>query len=441
MAPHREPLDAPNGSSLTWIFEHCLRYPGSYEIPLRAMYDLNCHPAQQPGSRSPETAFTPRNSTSTKSSRSSQDASIDPAADFRAQLVHQISKLPSQPCTLPASFITSFLRRCFTKELETVDFPQVLTALDYLKDFESRRRKEVAAALQRLNIKPEDVEEPNRSELARKYPGVLSWIRAINVKGKMVEALYTQIYIGIRRWTLINEMLLPDYNKANCIAMLNTLFPPITDSMPTPTSQLTHRILKSQRDGFFRYIIARETQGKDVLNPIICQGAPEGHLNSWPKVHDALDKYLYLANETIDECMLVTEPIHLEEGDAQNHSNKGRKVDSGISFGSTSSSGSGSGSSEDSEKPLPQFPTLHHGGQTKTGGSTLERLAREFRKFGDSAKSKNLKKMKSTSVLGSRPGSQLSYAPSYTESSVFETDGPKRHRLISEATFRKKSQA
>ncbi|KAJ5808072.1 hypothetical protein N7474_009341 [Penicillium riverlandense] len=423
MAPRREALDAPNGSSLTWIFDHCLRYPGSYEIPLRAMYDLNCHPAQQPGTRSPESAFTPRNSTSTKSSRSSQDASVDPAADLRAH------------------FITSFLRRCFTKELESVDFPQVLTALDYLKDFESRRRKEVAAALQRLNIKPEDVEDPNRSELARKYPGVLSWIEAINVKGKTVETLYTQIYLGIRRWTLINEMLLPDYNKANCIAMLNTLFPPMTDSMPTPTSQLTHQILKSQRDGFFRYITARDTQGKQVLNPIICQGAPEGHLNSWPKIHDALDKYLYLANETIDECMSVTEPIHLEGGDAQNHSTKGRKVDSGISFGSTSSSGSGSGSSEDSEKPLPQFPTLHHGGQTKTGGSTLERLAREFRKFGDGARSKNLRKMSSTSVLASRPDSQLSYAPSYAESSVFETDGPKRHRLISEATFRKKSHA
>lgn len=198
MPQSRESLDAPNGRALTWIFDHCLRYPGSYEIPLRTMYALNCNPAK--GNHSPDTAFTPRNSSSTKSSRSSHDNSVDAAADFRAQLIHQISRLPSQPCSLPPSFITSFLRRCFTPELERVDFPQALTALDYLKDLDNRQRNEVFAALQRLNIRREDVEEPVNPELARKYPGVVAWVKQINDKEYKAEILYTSLYLGLRRW-------------------------------------------------------------------------------------------------------------------------------------------------------------------------------------------------------------------------------------------------
>ncbi|KAJ5095631.1 hypothetical protein NUU61_004987 [Penicillium alfredii] len=422
-----ESLEAPDGSALTWILDHCARYPGSYEIPLRTMYAINSNPAKPvTGNRAPDMFI--RNSTSTKSSRSSQDDSFDSATDLRAQLTHQISRLPSQPCSLPPSFITSFLRRCFTLELEKVDFPQALTALDYLKDLETRWKKEMAAALQRLNIRPEDA---NQKELARKYPGVMKWIDMIHLKGRRLEVLYTQVYIGLRRFCLINEMMLDPYNKANCIALLNTLFPPITEATVAPTPQLTPRLLRAQRDGFFSYITAVETRGKDVLFPILRQGAPEGDMSSWPLIHDVMSRYLALANDIIDECVLVNEPIP-QEKDASHHSHKGRKVDSGISFGST---GTDRTSSEDvAEKPLPQFPAPKSG--WAKGGSALERLAREIRKLGDGAKSKNLKKMKSTPVL-QRPGSHHSY----TESSFFEIDEQKRRRLIGEATSRKNSQS
>lgn len=99
------------------------------------------------------------------------------------------------------------------------------------------------------------------------------------------------------RQILINEMLLAPFNKANCIAMLNTLFPPVTEATVTPTSQLTPQILKSQRDGFFRYISAFETNGRQILDKVITQGAPEGEANGWPLVREALDKYLRIANE------------------------------------------------------------------------------------------------------------------------------------------------
>lgn len=188
MARSEERLDAPDGSALTWIFDHILRYPGTYEIPLRTMYAFNCNNTRQqfPGAQVPETAFARRPS-SPKSSA---------AEDLRAQLTHQISRLPSQPCSLPPSFVTSFLRRCFSPLLEDVDFPQALTGLDYLRDLESRRKKDVAAALHRLGLQP-DTQDP---ELSKNYPGVMTWIESIKTKEWRVEALYTQIYIGLRRW-------------------------------------------------------------------------------------------------------------------------------------------------------------------------------------------------------------------------------------------------
>jgi hypothetical protein len=113
---------------------------------------------------------------------------------------HQIANRSSQPCELPVSFLTGFVHRCFTPELESVDFPQALTAIDYLKDLETRWKKEMEAALTRLGIKREDAENPNSSGFAGKYPGVMTWLHTMNAKARTVTALYTQIYVGLRRW-------------------------------------------------------------------------------------------------------------------------------------------------------------------------------------------------------------------------------------------------
>ncbi|KAL4799748.1 hypothetical protein BDV19DRAFT_236186 [Aspergillus venezuelensis] len=410
MAHSEERLDAPDGSALTWIFDHILRYPGTYEIPLRTMYALNCNNMKQ--SQLPETAFA-RRPTSPKSSA---------AEDLRAQLSHQISRLPSQPCSLPPSFVTSFLRRCFTPQLEDVDFPQALAGLDYLRDLETRRRKEVEAAVQRLGLRPDN----QNPEFAKKCPGVVVWIESIKSKACKSEALYTQIYIGLRRWILLNEMLMEPMHKANCIAMLNTLFPPVTEATVTPTSHLTPQILKSQRDGFFRYITSIETNGKHILDKVIAQGAPPGESTGWPLVRDALDKYLRTANEIIDECQSIVSRGTLDEEVDSTRTPKSRKADSGISFGSilgesntNTPSVTSHNSFEDSERPFSPSSSR------KVGGSTLERLARELRKLGDGGKGKGLRKMKSTNTLGSRTNT----ISSTNEESFFELDETKRSRL------------
>lgn len=185
------------GSSYQLILDHILTCPGSYEIPLRTMYTLNCAPR---AGGLPARTRTP-SSSSSNSPTSTQgpwhDSSTTQA--FQESLMHQIAQLPNQPTSLPPSFITSFVFRCFPSELVMVDFPQGLTGLDYLKDLETRRRREVAAAMDRLDINRDTLADDGNA-LAQRYPGVVQWVSSISQKERKIEALYTQLYVGLRRW-------------------------------------------------------------------------------------------------------------------------------------------------------------------------------------------------------------------------------------------------
>jgi hypothetical protein len=192
-----------DGAAFPWILEHLLAYPGTYEIPLRTMYTLNSTTQSQPPSptlpvppQTPGNAFLrPQNSASDEQQNMSTATA---AAQLRANLMSHIAQLPSQPSSLPPSFVTSFVRKCFPKDLDQVDFPQALTAMDYLKDLEIRRRREVVAALDRLGVERGDIGQ--KEVLGKKYPGVLRWVLAVEEKERIIEALYSQVYIGLRRW-------------------------------------------------------------------------------------------------------------------------------------------------------------------------------------------------------------------------------------------------
>jgi hypothetical protein len=144
---------------------------------------------------------------------------------------------------------------------------------------------------------------------------------------------------------LINELSLTPFNKANCFAMLNTLYPPtMTSNVPfvQPTHQLTATVLASQRKGFFRYITAVEKNGVGVLKRLVNQGLRPGEESGWPSVRDTMDKYLRMAGSIIDECLEITAKHNLQSsiassaGKAEIDEEKRRKVDSGISFSSSS---------------------------------------------------------------------------------------------------------
>ena len=181
-----------SGTAYMLIFEHVLSYPGTYEIPLRSMYHINSQ------SRSQTSRPTTPTQTSPIQSQFPSTAKMA-TAQFQSSLVNQITSMPSQPCSLPPVFITTFVRRCFPPELVMVDFPQALTALDYLKDLETRRRREQAAAFGRLGIERDNL-QTFLAEIQKKQAGVVMWVKEVEANEKKVEALYTQVYIALRRW-------------------------------------------------------------------------------------------------------------------------------------------------------------------------------------------------------------------------------------------------
>lgn len=211
MSPHSSTSSSlSEGSAFPWILEHLLAYPGTYEIPLRTMYALNSTPHAQQYSRQSARQGTPSLSSgsSPESSPASPNFPVDqqpqPGAHsttehFKSCLLTHISQLPSQPFSLPPAFITSFVRRCFTADLCEVDFTQALTALDYLKDLETRRKREFASVLQRLDL-DKLVLDQDGEELKKKNPSMSEWVTRMQDRERKVEALYTQVYLGLRRW-------------------------------------------------------------------------------------------------------------------------------------------------------------------------------------------------------------------------------------------------
>ena len=71
--------------------------------------------------------------------------------------------------------------------------------MEYLKVLEERRKRELATAIGRLTIDPIHVEK-DKTGLQNDHPGIYEWISMTQAKSKKVEALYTQVYVGLRRW-------------------------------------------------------------------------------------------------------------------------------------------------------------------------------------------------------------------------------------------------
>lgn len=289
--------------------------------------------------------------------------------------------------------------------------------------------------------------------------------------------------------------------------MLNTLYPPAmipNVQFVQPTHQLTPAVLSAQRNGFFRYITAVEKNGTTILQSLITKGQRPGEESGWPSVRETMDKYLSMANGIIDECYEVTgsgdilSPVSSSFGGSENEDEKRRKVDSGISFTSSSNRGSvqshrtrpsTSSSSvnthnrnQSNDKPLPAHPqeAVH-----KPAGSTLERIAREIRKIRsrgdirDAARSKpssgsaadismvdvdgprppssgkdrklrlrpSLKKMRSNSALRETDANSALSAPTSSDGGpfegtrppVFDKDEMQRRRMVWEAQQKKKN--
>ncbi|KAF9696808.1 hypothetical protein EKO04_005648 [Ascochyta lentis] len=371
----RSGSDDTNATSISYILEHVLQYPGSYEIPLRTMYTLNCVPRAQPLPKDLARGHTPSNSNGGASPTSGQFAwnSTESATmNFTSELMTHLNKLPLQPSSLPPTFIVNFVSRCFHPDLNLVDFPQALTALDYLRDLENRRRKEMVAAFERLHIHP-DTYESDMETMAETFPGIALWVRNVESKNKKAESYYAQIWMGVRRWIMINELSIQPFNKLNCMGMLNTLLPPMHDSSKLPSPVLGCEVLKEERDSFFDYIRLVQKSGPDVLKPIMNHAKDPEDETSWSTIQRTVDKYLRVAKNMVDDCLATTGP---ESFKAYAEERKGKKTDSGVSFGSERRPSVGSTAHEQhDEEPMSTYAPA------PKGASKLERITREFKRM------------------------------------------------------------
>ncbi|KAF2001434.1 hypothetical protein P154DRAFT_169662 [Amniculicola lignicola CBS 123094] len=453
--------DSTTLSSYNLIMEHILQYPGSYEIPLRTMYTLNCTPRAQPLPKDLSLAPSSNGSSNTVSPISGQFAWTDSESstmNFASTLMNHMVSLPAQPSSLPPAFIVSFVSRVFHPSLSLVDFPQALTALDYLRDLETRRRKEVAAAFDRLGIHADSF-ATDVDDVAERYPGVALWAKNIQGKNKKAEGHYAHLYMGVRRWIMINELSLQPFNKLNCMGMLNTLLPPQpppnahgAGKLPAPL--LTHEFLKEERDGFFEYIRLVQKQGPIVLKDLVELNKKSGDDSGWDDVQRSVDKYLRVTKNMIDDCTSTSgtddfTPSSVEAG------RKGKKTDSGVSFGSDRRP---STAASIGEKPLPVAP-LDSKTTTPKGLSKLERITREFRRMrvktrpdveemikierqpaevGETKARKSLKKARSMASMANfrnNNGSSTSLTSRVNSDAVpYNPEEMKRYRLMYEAS-------
>jgi len=183
---------------MAYVLEHVLQYPGSYDFPLKTMWELNrvdrTQPLPKSGTASPVTG------------QFAWNGSESAAMSFQASLMNQLKSLPTRTSSLPPVFINNFVSRIFVPSVGLVDWNQALTALDYLKDLETRRRKETYAAFERLNLH-HDTWTTDMAYVAEKFPGIALWINNIEGKNKKAETFYGIIWLGLRRWVSCSSSL------------------------------------------------------------------------------------------------------------------------------------------------------------------------------------------------------------------------------------------
>ena len=199
--PHSNLAASTSADPAPLFLRHILTCPPSDAIPLRNMYASNLLAQQR--ARTPSPSASAQAKAERTRSPSAPGHRMPPRPEenpnWEPSAVEAMHLIPCPAQSLPPSFITAFVRRVFTEDLCLVDFTQALTAMDYLKVLDDRKRRELAAALRRLDVNVEMLGK-SREELHAHHPRLADWLSMIDDKGRKVEALYTQVYIGLRRW-------------------------------------------------------------------------------------------------------------------------------------------------------------------------------------------------------------------------------------------------
>lgn len=237
---------------------------------------------------------------------------------------------------------------------------------------------------------------------------------------------------------LINELSLLPFNKHNCVAMLNTLYPPVVST--PPTTKLTPSILKGQRDGFFKYIQSVERGGPRILYNLMQQGKRHGDDNGWPAACSTMNMYLQVANSIIAECSEIADVADISPKKADPKARKGRKIDSSVSLGGSEGRPSTGGSVDEPPSPIDNRPKTP---SSSRNGTTLEKIARGLRTIGRGRtdatemvhqepeapeKPKALRKMRSMGNISSNNASKTSLGSNGKPAPIFNIEEMRRQR-------------
>ena len=188
----------------------------------------------------------------------------------------------------------------------------------------------------------------------------------------------------------MHEMKSRPFNRVNCIAMLNTLFPPVTTKAPTP--YLNDRTLRAHRGRFLELIRAFEGKGEMVLDKEVKRDMRPGEITGWPVTYEHIANYLQITNDIITASFDICHGFGLEE-QIYGRMYNGRKIDSGVSFGSSDrpltsdsngssgSFGSGSYSGSYTSGKSKQLPPIPPEKKPRGAYSTLERIAKEIKRM------------------------------------------------------------
>lgn len=210
------------GAAYSWILDHIMMYPSTYEYPLSTMYAFNLSAASQllngqpfpSGSSNPDDGEVgpslAHRALVTPFGLLPPNTGAEAASAFQSNLMAQVAQTSGQPTSLPTSFVTSFIRREFPEDLPKVDFIKTPVALDYLRGLENRRRLEFAGVLKRLGANGDSESTGmDPEEKTRGHKFVEAWVKDMHEKSRAAESLYTQMYVGLRRWVCLSKLQFP----------------------------------------------------------------------------------------------------------------------------------------------------------------------------------------------------------------------------------------
>ncbi|KAK2626252.1 hypothetical protein QTJ16_004514 [Diplocarpon rosae] len=217
----------------------------------------------------------------------------------RIKVVHILDQDQSVRIGLPLPMIRRYcLDQVFAEHLDDVRFDNALVALDYLRDLESTRRNWLGQAARNLTIT-----KGNWESVLQEYPSGLRWVEATQAFDYRTMGAYSNLFVELRKWTMMFVLADEDFDKAHALAVLNTLFPPSVQEIPN--EKFDPKIVQYHRAKFYRLLLEVDRNGPLVILDLVESARAKHGSSSWPYVRQTLANYLHWAETMVKEAQKV----------------------------------------------------------------------------------------------------------------------------------------